>query len=196
MPVSFINSIFSSNSFIYCSLELLLEDLRSIVISTLPGIIAAALGETVIFPIVETKCWLLSWDNLNANLLTKVIISDAATSASALWSIRIVPLWPAWPFTSTLNLEMLGIDLTMPISNFFCSRTLPCSICNSKQARIFLIVGSGLVSDFEFPPILSISSFKIFPEELPLDKISWFNAPIIPLEPIQEIPQSFNSSPK
>ena len=67
---------------------------------------------------------------------------------------------------------MLGMDLTIPISNFFCSRILPCSICNSKQARIFLIVGSGLVSDFEFPPILLISSFKIFPEELPLDKIS------------------------
>ena len=58
------------------------------------------------------------------------------------------------------------------------------------------IIGNGLVSDLEFPPILSISSFRMFPDELLLDRISSFKAPIIPRVPMHEILQSFNSSPR
>ena len=194
--VLFIDVISSCKIFINSCLEFWLVARKSIVISTNPGIIAAEFGRTSIFPIVETKCWLLFLDIFKANLLTKVIIFDALTRASARWFINIVPLWPACPDTVTLNLEILGIDLTTPISIFLSSKTFPCSIWSSKHAKIFFTTGSGLFNNSEFPPILFISSFKIFPEEFCLKRISSFRTPAMPLLPIHEVPHSFSSSPK
>ena len=129
VPVS--AAIFFADSFTFSNTRSIFDFSRSRIsrlITTLPGMTLGAPGSAWIFPTVAT---------CRPGMLCAIWLTDstnfaAATSASFLCFMGVVPAWLANPSTVTSHTLIPTIPSTTPMLSFSASKIPPCSMCNSR----------------------------------------------------------------